>query len=125
MSKQYNLSLLKAPSGLYVFVGSVPRDLAIRHANGSRLTDAEFTEYSQSSNPTMVQRRCKYVNLVFNSRGEALTFAREYIDALEQSEEYGCFDGFGRRDQANTRDFFNRPEIKSIVRLLERETENE
>ena len=126
MSKQYTLSIIQFPSGRFGFVGSVPKDLAIRHRDNRTLSDAEFTEYSRASNPAMIMRANNYVEPVFNTRDEALAFVRDHLDILEQSDKFGCFDGFGRRDQNNTREFFNRPEIKAMVQLLETKgTENE
>lgn len=47
-----------------------------------------------------------------------LEAAKALLDSLEHDPQYGCFDGFGRRDQANTREFFNRPEIRALVRAI-------
>ena len=73
----YQLSIIQYPSGRFGYVGSVPKDLAIRHRDNRTLSDAEFTEYRQSSNPAMVQRRLNYVVPVFNTRAEAVQFAME------------------------------------------------
>ena len=73
----YQLSIIQYPSGRFGFVGSVPKDLAIRHRGNRKLSDAEFTEYKQSSNPAMIQRARNYVVPVFNTREEAVAFARE------------------------------------------------
>ena len=74
---KYQLSIIQFPSGRFGFVGSVPKDLAIRHRDNRTLSDAEFKEYSQSSNPAMQKRIKNYVEPVFNSRDEAHEFARE------------------------------------------------
>ena len=73
----YKLSIIQYPSGHWGFVGSVPRDLAIRHRDNRTLSDAEFTEYATASNPAMVQRRCNYIVPVFSERDEAVEFARD------------------------------------------------
>ncbi len=73
----YQLSILQYPSGRFGFVGSVPKDLAVRHRDNRTLTDAEFKEYCQASNPAMVRRSRNYVEPVFNTRVEAIAFARE------------------------------------------------
>ncbi len=73
----YQLSIIQYPSGRWGFVGSVPKDLAIRHRDNRTLSDAEFREYSQASNPSMVKRRCNYVEPVFNTREDAVAFALE------------------------------------------------
>lgn len=73
----YQLSIIQFPSTRWGFVGSVPKDLAIRHRDNRPLSAAEFTEYSSASNPAMVKRRLNYVEPVFNTREEALEFARE------------------------------------------------
>ncbi len=73
----YQLSIIQHPSGRFGFVGSVPKDLAVRHGDNRKLTDAEFKEYCQSSNPSMVARRLNYVTPVFNERVEAIDFAKE------------------------------------------------
>lgn len=69
------MRIIKYPSGRYGFVGSVPKDLAIRHRDNRTLTDVEFTEYSQASNPDMVKRSKNYVEPVFNALEEAEAFA--------------------------------------------------
>jgi O-succinylbenzoate synthase len=58
-------------------VGSVPKDLAIRHRDNRTLTDSEFAEYRSASNPDMVKRSRNYVTPVFNSKEEAIAFAAE------------------------------------------------
>jgi hypothetical protein len=51
---------------------------------------------------------------------EALEYMADFIKNNE--ELFGCFDGFGKRDQDNTRDFYNLPEIKAMVRAIAKAT---
>lgn len=73
----YQLSIIQYPNGRFGFVGSVPKDLAIRHRDNRTLSDAEFAEYSRASIPSMVQRARNYVVPVFNEYADAVEFARE------------------------------------------------
>ncbi len=73
----YQLSIIQFPSGRWGFVGSVPKTLAIRHRDKRELSDAEFDEYSKASNPSMVRKRCDYIEPIFNSHAEALNFAQD------------------------------------------------
>jgi hypothetical protein len=73
----YKLSIIQYPSGRFGFVGSVPKDLAIRHRNNTKLTDAEFDEYSKASNPAMIRDARNYVVPVFNYKDDAIEFARD------------------------------------------------
>lgn len=76
MSK-YQLTIIQYPSGRFGFVGSIPKDLAIRHRDNRTLSDAEYREYSQASNPDMVKRARNYVVPVFNSYEDAVNFAAD------------------------------------------------
>lgn len=71
----YRLSIIQFPSRRFGFVGSVPRDLAIRHSDNRTLSDVEFTEYASASNPAMIKRARNYIEPVFNTREEAVEFA--------------------------------------------------
>lgn len=73
---RYQLSIIKLPSGRFGFVGSVPKDLAVRHKDGTLLSDAEFKEYCKSSNPSMVKNRCGYIEPRFETREAAINFAK-------------------------------------------------
>lgn len=53
---------------------------------------------------------------------ELLEAAQALLHHLEQDSYYGCFDGFGKRDQANTRDFFNSKMIKPLVAAIAKAT---
>ncbi len=75
--KCMELSIIMYPSGRFGFVGSVPKDMAIRHRDNRTLTDLEFENYRASSNPAMVERSKNYVKPVFNSYDEAFEFALE------------------------------------------------
>lgn len=74
---KYQLSIIKFPSGKFGFVGSVPKDLAIRHADGSKLSDAEFGRYSKTSCPAMVKKSEGYIEPVFDSKEAAIEFAKK------------------------------------------------
>lgn len=76
MKSHYKLSIIQYPSGRFGFVGSVPKDLAIRHRDNRTLTDAEFEEYRTASNPAMIKRSRNYVEPVFNEYADAVEFAR-------------------------------------------------
>lgn len=82
MKPSYQLSIIQYPSGRFGFVGSVPKDLAIRHRDNRTLSDAEFAEFARSSNPALVKRARNYIEPVFNTREEAVEFAREAGVAL-------------------------------------------
>lgn len=47
-----------------------------------------------------------------------LESAEALLHHLEQEPQYGCFDGFGKRDQANTRDFYNSLMVKPLVQAI-------
>lgn len=47
-----------------------------------------------------------------------LEAANALLRKLEDHPAFGCYDGFGKRDQANLRDFYNQPEIKALVRAI-------
>lgn len=69
------LHVVDFPNGRFGFVGSVPRELDIIHADGSQLSDEEFREYKQASNPGMVKKRCRYKTPLFDTRVEAEEYA--------------------------------------------------
>jgi len=74
---RYRLSIIQYPSGRFGFVGSVPKDLAVRHHDNRILTDSEFEEYRTASNPSLILRRHNYIVPIFNEYAEAIEFARE------------------------------------------------
>lgn len=71
------LSLIKAPSGKYVFAGSVPPELAYGKKGGTvMLSDAELAELRSSSNPALVKKKHGIETLSFDSVDAALSFAK-------------------------------------------------
>jgi hypothetical protein len=70
------LSIIQFPSGRFGFVGSVPKDLAVRKLDGSKLTDSEFERYKNSSNPSMIAKINSYVSPSFASEVETKQFAK-------------------------------------------------
>lgn len=74
---KFQLSIIQFPSGRFGFVGSVPKDLAIRHRNNEKVCVGIWEDYRKASNPDMVKRAYNLVVPVFNSRAEAVAFAAE------------------------------------------------
>lgn len=74
---KYQLSIIQYPSGRFGFVGSVPKDLAVRHRDNRTLTNEEFERYRCASNPSMILRSENYVVPVFNTYDDAVNFALE------------------------------------------------
>jgi hypothetical protein len=75
---KYGLHVIES-NGLYFFVGSVPKELAIRKADGSILSDKEFEDYRLCSTPSMVARIHGYKSLSFNTEAEAWSEAEKYV----------------------------------------------
>ena len=69
----YQLSLIKAPSGKYSFVGDVPNNLAF----DKELPPEIANEISTSSNPALVMKKYKVTTPTFKNVKEALQFARK------------------------------------------------
>ncbi len=72
---RYQLSIIQYPSGRFGFVGSVPKDMCVRHADHTPLSDEEFTAYKQAQNPGMHAKNRGYWEPVFETREQAIAFA--------------------------------------------------
>jgi DNA-binding TFAR19-related protein (PDSD5 family) len=82
----YGLHVTKFPSGKYGYVGSVPKDLAITHADGSPLSDQEWAEYKQASTPAMIKKSRGYKEPTFASEQEAIDFAKQHGHSAKGKE---------------------------------------
>lgn len=74
---KFQLSIIQFPNGRFGFVGSVPRDLAIRHLDGRTLSDDEFKMYATASNPAMIKKLLSLIEPTFNTRTEAIEFVKD------------------------------------------------
>ena len=66
------LHLMKAPTGVWVFKGSVPAHLAYEKKGGGRLTDKDMEKLSKVSTPSMMAS-----TRVFKTQAEALKAAKK------------------------------------------------
>jgi hypothetical protein len=73
------LVLMKAPSGKWIFRGSVPVNLAYVMKDGSPLTAATKEQLRHASTPAMIAR-----TRVWDSKEEALTSARQEQAVITQ-----------------------------------------
>jgi hypothetical protein len=83
MEGKMGLHVLKFPSGKHGFVGTVPKDLAITHADGKPLSDLEFDTHKKSSNPAMSKRSNGYKEPTFDTREQAVAHAEKMGHKVE------------------------------------------
>jgi hypothetical protein len=76
---RFKLTLMKAPTGVWIFRGSVPFHLAWQKKKGGRLSDEEAETVSKISTPAMMAK-----SVSFKTKEEALKAAKKEGIKLNQ-----------------------------------------